>query len=47
VNFNGTSFLANLKEEIRNELLNEVAVQIPKAKFTESGEIRSGNSFVT
>jgi hypothetical protein len=47
VNFNGTSFLANLKEEIRNELLNEVAIQIPKAKFTESGEMRSGNAFVT
>ena len=47
VNFNGTSFLANLKEEIRNELLTEVANQIPKTKFTESGEMRSGDGFVT
>ena len=44
VNFQGSSFLAGLKDDIRNELLEKVKESIGQAKFNESGEleVRSG-----
>jgi hypothetical protein len=37
VNFNGASFLSNLSDQIRTEVLNEVARQIPNIKPNQSG----------
>jgi hypothetical protein len=39
VNFNGSSFLAGMKDDIRNELLEKVREEIKNAKFDESGNI--------
>jgi hypothetical protein len=39
VNFNGGSFLASMKEDIKSELLKEVATQISKAKPNSNGTL--------
>jgi hypothetical protein len=39
VNLNGASFLATLKEDIKNELLGEVAREIGRAKQNSSGDM--------
>ena len=41
VNFNGASFLETLKEDIKNELLEEVSEQIKKAKPSTSGDMET------
>jgi hypothetical protein len=41
VNFQGSSFLAGLKDSIRNELLEKVREELKGAKFNESGDLES------
>jgi hypothetical protein len=41
VNFQGASFLAGLKDDIRNELLEKVREELKGAKFNESGDLES------
>lgn len=39
VNFNGGSFMATMKEDIKQELLNEVSKEIQKYKPNNSGDL--------
>ena len=41
VNFQGASFLAGLKDDIRNELIEKVREELKGAKFNESGDLES------
>jgi hypothetical protein len=41
VNFQGSNFLAGLKDNIRNELLEEVRRELKGAKFNEAGDLQS------
>ena len=41
VNFQGSSFLAGLKDDIRNELIEKVREELKGAKFNESGDLES------
>lgn len=44
VNFNGASFLASMKEDIKRELLDEVAREISKAKPNSGGDMQLRNT---
>jgi len=46
VNFNGTSFLSNLNEEIRKVVLEESAKATRGLALSQNGEIKSGNTSV-
>ena len=46
VNFNGTSFLANLSENIKTEVLNEVRRQIPNIQHSGTGGHQLGGGSV-
>jgi hypothetical protein len=44
VNFNGGSFLATLREDIRNELLAEVGNEITKYRANSAGDLQKSES---
>jgi hypothetical protein len=41
VNFQGSNFMAGLKDDIKNELLEKVREELKGAKFNESGDLQS------